>query len=78
MSSLLTWLLVRRRAVLAVIGLVALAMVPGALRIETDNSPEVFYLEGSEEVARYHRLREDFGTDEAVRLVISGPKLWSR
>lgn len=77
MFSLLSWLLAHRRALLAAFALVALAMVPGTLRLETDNSPEVFYLHGSAEVERYRQLQTEFGADEAIRIVVSGPGLWT-
>ncbi len=74
---LLRWLLGHRGSVLAVFALATLAMVPGVLRLETDNSPEVFYLQGSEALAKYRALRSEFGSDEVVRIVAVGPGLWS-
>lgn len=74
---LLRWLLAHRGLVLAAFLLATLAMVPGVLRLETDNSPEVFYLEGSEALAKYRALRREFGSDEVMRIVAVGPGLWT-
>ncbi len=74
---LLRWLLAHRRAVLAGFAIAVTAMVPGVLRLETDNSPEVFYLEDSPALASYRALRQDFGSDEVVRIVALGGGLWT-
>lgn len=55
----------------------ALALTPGLLRLQTDNSPHVFFVEGSPEVDRYERFLELFGSDKVVRVVVSGDHLWT-
>lgn len=70
-------LLARRRAVLALYAVGFVALVAGAARLETDNSPEVYFLAGSAEVARYREHLERFGPDEGFRLVLEGPALWT-
>lgn len=75
---MLSWLTHRRRAVLAAAALLAALLVPGLLRLETDNSPEVFFVRGSEAVERYREFRREFGGDVVVRLVASGEALWTR
>ena len=74
----LATLLARRRLVLAVAALLVLAALPGVVRLESDNSPAVFYLAGTPELARYRAMLADFGSDEGVRLVVEGPGLWTR
>ncbi|HUF79281.1 MAG TPA: MMPL family transporter, partial [Thermoanaerobaculia bacterium] len=70
-------LLDRRRAVLAVWALLAAAAIPGLLRLETDNSPAVYFVDGTPSLARYEELRAAFGGGQQVRLVVSGDGLWS-
>jgi len=74
----MTWrsLLEHRRGVLAAAALVAAALLPGLLRLGTDNSPEVFFLQGSAAVERYRAFRETFGGEALVRLVLEGD-VWS-
>jgi len=67
-----------RRQILAVAGLLALALAPGPLRLETDNSPRTFFLHGSPRVERYRELQGLFGGDEALRIVLQGDGLWTR
>lgn len=55
----------------------ALAMLPGLVRLENDNSPRVFFVRGSEAVERYEDFRRQFGSDHVVRLCLSGEALWS-
>ena len=75
---LLELVLRHRRVVLVVwLGLTALA-APGLLRLTTDNSAEVFFVRDSEQLERYRRFQMDFGRDQVVRVVISGPGLESR
>jgi len=66
-----------RRLVLGLAALLALALLPGLWFLEIDNSPHIFFVEGSERVAEYERLLDDFGSDEVVRVVLGGPSLWS-
>jgi uncharacterized protein len=70
-------LLDRRRAVLGLWALLAAAALPGLLRLETDNSPPVYFVDGSPSLARYEELRAAFGGGQQVRLVVSGEGLWS-
>lgn len=67
----------RPRAVLAAWLLLAAAAVPGVLRLDTDNSPEVFFVDGGESVERYRELQRAFGEVETVRLAASGDGLWT-
>lgn len=77
LAALLPLLLARRRAVFALAALFGLAMLPGVARLASDNSPEVFFLEGTPDLARYREFVKSFGSDEGVRLVVEGPALWS-
>lgn len=56
---------------------VALCLLPGLLRLESDNSPRVFYVLASDAVQSYDALCAQFGNDEAVRLSLQGEKLWT-
>ncbi len=68
----------RRRGILIGCGLLTLLLAPAVLDLETDNSPEVFFVRGSPAVERYHAFRQDFGSGLFVRLVASGEGLWTR
>jgi predicted RND superfamily exporter protein len=70
-------LLARRRAVLTLFAAGFAVLAAGAVRLETDNSPEVYFLAGSPEVARYRAHLERFGPDEGFRVVVEGPALWT-
>jgi len=77
MSGFAASVVVRRRAWLLVWSAVALALAPGIARLEVDNSPQVYFLERSSEVARYRAFVARFGLEEGVRLVASGDGLWT-
>lgn len=70
-------LLHHRRWTLAFYALLTLAAAPGLLRLRMDNSPEVFFVHDHRALARYRQLEMDFGRDRAVRLVLSGPGVWT-
>ena len=74
----LSSLLRRRRLVVALALAVGLAAAPGVARLELDNSPDGFFVEDAEELARYRRFVAELGRDRAVRVAVSGPALWSR
>jgi len=57
--------------------LLAVGLIPGLLGFQVDNSPHVFFVEGSAGVEEYGRFLEHFGSDKAVRLVVEGPALWT-
>jgi uncharacterized protein len=67
----------RPRTVLALWAALALAALPGVLLLSTDNSPEVFYVDGSEAVARFEEMQRLFGAADPVRLAASGERLWT-
>lgn len=69
--------LARRRAWIALWALAAALLAPGALRLESDNSPEVFFLADAPGVARYHEFVERFGREEGARLAVAGAGLWT-
>ncbi|HSL83915.1 MAG TPA: MMPL family transporter [Thermoanaerobaculia bacterium] len=75
--ALLEWFLGHSRTVLVFWGLLAAAAVPGLLRLGTDNSPRVYFVEGTESLARYGEYLAAFGGGEQVRLVASGEGLWT-
>ena len=68
----------RPRTVLALWALTALVALPGALRLGTDNSPSVYFVEGSPALASYRELQGAFGDREQVRLLATGDGLWTR
>ncbi len=56
-----------------VVALLALALaLPGILRLETDNSPEVFFDADAPAMATYRELSQEFGSDRRVRLTLVG------
>ena len=65
------------RTVLALWALAALVALPGALRLGTDNSPSVYFVEGSPALASYRELQDAFGDREQVRLLATGDGLWT-
>lgn len=75
--ALLEWLVGHRRTVLVLWGLLAAAALPGLLRLGTDNSPRVYFVEGTPSLARYGEYLAAFGGGEQVRLVASGEGLWT-
>jgi hypothetical protein len=75
--ALLGWLVGHRRTVLVLWGLAAAAALPGLLRLGTDNSPRVYFVEGTPSLARYEEYLAAFGGGEQVRLVASGEGLWT-
>jgi predicted RND superfamily exporter protein len=77
LTAFVAAVLSRRRAVQGLYALLVLAMLPGLARLETDNSPEVFFLSGSSSIARYHDFLARFGSDAGVRVVLQGPQLFS-
>ena len=46
--------------------LVTVVLIPGLLRLQVDNSPHVFFVEGSAKVEEYGRFLERFGSDKAL------------
>lgn len=76
-SRLLVRLLEHRRRVLAVFAVLAALLGIGLLRLESDNSPEIFFVRGSEATARYQRFVDDFGRDEMLRVALRGGALWT-
>ena len=66
----------RRWAILALALLAVVVLLPGLLRLETDNSPAVFFVEDSESYRGYSTFRRLFGSDTATRLVVRGEGLW--
>ncbi|MBP1643882.1 MAG: transporter, partial [Acidobacteria bacterium] len=78
MNALFHFALAHRRAVLAASLAAAAALGPGLLRLETDNSPPVWFVDGAPEVGAYRRLVARFGSDEGYRLAFEGPALWTR
>ncbi|HEX6200337.1 MAG TPA: hypothetical protein VF150_08745, partial [Thermoanaerobaculia bacterium] len=75
--ALLEWFLGHRRTVLVLWGLAAAAALPGLPRLGTDNSPRVYFVEGTPSLARYEEYLAAFGGGEQVRLVASGEGLWT-
>jgi predicted RND superfamily exporter protein len=71
-------LLRHRRLVVILHIVVALAMLPGILHLESDNSPRVFFTCDAAQLKRYQRFRQEFGGGKAVRIALNGSKLWTR
>lgn len=71
-------LLAHPRRVIAAWAFLALAAAPGVTRLGTDNSPSVYFVEGSSSLVDYRELRAEFGTAEPVRLLVTGEDLWTR
>ena len=78
MTALVRTVLARRRLVEAVFALLVVALLPGLARLHSDNSPEVFFLAGSRDVARYGELIARFGPGYGARIALSGERLFTR
>ena len=65
------------RSILLAAALLSLALLPGLARLKSDNSPSIFFVRDSERFESYLTLREQFGSDEAVRVVVEGRALWT-
>ena len=57
--------------------LLVVAMAPGVARLESDNSPAVFFLADSPDLVRYREFVTRFGTGYGARIVVSGDRLFS-
>lgn len=65
-----------RRWVLAGWVLLALALVPGVLRLHTQNAARDFFIAGSGPTVRYERFLTLFGSDKTVRVTFTGEALF--
>ena len=70
-------LIARAPLVLIATALLTIALLPGLARLETDNSPDVFFVKDSADYVRYQDFLGAFGPDQTLRLVLRGPALWS-
>lgn len=70
-------LLDRRRAVLVAAALLLAVVAPGALRLETDNSPPVWFVEADDDVEHWRQFQRQFGTDDGLRVVLEGDSIWT-
>ncbi len=50
---------------------------PGLLRLTLDNSAEVFFIQDAAPLEVYRRFQLSFGRDQALRLAVRGPGLWT-
>ena len=66
-----------RRPVLLVAFLLTLILLPGLCRLETDNSPEHYFVADSPIRRSYDAMLATFGEHQVVRLALFGPELWS-
>ncbi len=71
-------LLHHRRLVVIFHFALALAMLPGLVRLENDNSPEIFFARDAGALQRYQWFRQEFGGGQAVRVALSGRGLWTK
>ncbi|MEM1179243.1 MAG: MMPL family transporter [Acidobacteriota bacterium] len=67
----------RRWPILAITAAVAVVLMPGLARLETDNSPDVFIIEGNADHEEYQEFLSQFGHDHSLRIVFSGETLWT-
>lgn len=76
-AALPAFLLRHRGVVLAVAGLLALALLPGLALLETDNSPAVYFVRDSPAVETYRGFVGIFGGDATLRVVVDGPSVFT-
>jgi predicted RND superfamily exporter protein len=67
----------RPRTFLGAFALAVALAAPGVARLATDNSPPVWFLSGSPEVAAYRSFVARFGADEGYRIALEGPGVWT-
>lgn len=77
MNRLVRVVLRRRRAVEWLWAILVVALLPGVARLESDNSPQAYFLAGSEDVVRYGDLVAHFGPGYGARVVLSGERLFT-
>jgi len=77
LNAFVAAVLARRRAVQGFFALLVVAMLPGVARLESDNSPQVFFLAGSPDRAHYREFVARFGTGSGARIVLSGDRLFT-
>lgn len=70
-------LLTHRRWVIAVFAAMVVGAAPGVARLDIDNSPEGFFVHDALALRRFADLEYVFGRDRGVRIVLSGPGLWT-
>jgi predicted RND superfamily exporter protein len=75
--NFLRFLLRHRRLVVIFHFVLALAMLPGILQLESDNSPSIFFTRDAVQLKRYRQFRQEFEGGKAVRIALSGSKLWT-
>lgn len=73
----LRWVIRRRLGVIACWVAAALLSAPGLWRLENDNSPEAYFVDDALALEQYRRASEVFGDFEGLRLVVSGPGVWT-
>ena len=78
MEAFVAAVLRRRRAVEAGFLLLVALSMPGLLRLESDNAPEVFFLASGADAQAFALFEERFGAGDAVRLVLGGERLFER
>lgn len=76
-AALPDFLLRHRRTVLVLAGLLALALLPGLVLLDTDNSPAVYFVRGSPGVETYRSFVETFGGDATLRVLVDGPSVFT-
>lgn len=64
--------------VIAVYLLLGLAMLPGVLKIQQDNSPETFFVRDAVALKQYEDFEFRFGRDRSLRVVFEGAAIWTR
>jgi predicted RND superfamily exporter protein len=75
--NFLKFLLRHRSLVIIFHFIVTLAVLPGILQLKSDNSPGVFFTRDAVQLQHYQRFRQEFGGGMAVRIALSGSKLWT-
>ncbi len=70
-------MLARRALLLTATALFAVLLLPGLLRLRSDNSPSVFFVSGSPAVAAYAEHRRLFPGGDTLRLVLRGDTVFT-
>lgn len=57
--------------------IVTLSCAPGLLKLQNDNSPNIFFSRDAGALATFHQFQSDFGGGQAVRVALSGSGIWT-
>lgn len=73
----INFLLRKHRLILIIHFMITGAMLPGLLRLRSDNSVQVYFPGHSSEIKRYTQFKQDFSKGQILRISVRGEGLWT-